>query len=806
MAPKDAAMSDASLEETETDAAADTRQKLEEPVVFHSEDTTPNVVRVLDGRLLVPMGDGGLRYLLAGARANVGVRAGRYAFEVLIAEERLCPEDGKLGQKSRPLVRVGFSTAEASLLLAEGEADSVCFESDGSFLHGESREPLAKGKFSSYQAVCVLLNLDSSSINANTVSLFVDGVRSSKPIKLPESMLKKTLFPSVTFRGVSIKVNLDADLLRPLPFTCSAIQGAASEDVEVKPNAAPADGRYEAVFPIALPDEGAFDWLDNFHKENPGYFEISERTILEWARKSGLQRMNGWEVRTCNDKPDLGLGVPALDDYSASKLLELIAPTMDRNIVVMRVRSNLVPSERTANTKRFGAGWKKTAKIMIGEPPSAFQEYSRGLILKEKQAQAEQTKPSAKDGQANGGSEPVQLTDAEKRAWVRKGKYPDLADKDMAHALFHFGLPDGSEGFDSIDFEWQDEDGAKAYVQTWLKERKLSQKIEVTPSDWFKKQVSDWQKMMNTWKKQQQDWTNKQAKAKALAGKGPSKDAKKNGEVNGAAKEGAEASEQAKPEVKAEDVDVYTVESVSDTGTGEPLFAHFKQEDWMLASLRFELHLLVHAFRRDVVDKERTTFTENHLAHYYKEYYKKQFSLQTYNVSKTADLVALIDDCIILDERTQTLEVHFDDDTPLDCFVRMAEDERRERVCRVELGDATAVLKFQRPAATSAPTATTTAATQIVAAKPAAATMMGKGAPTWGGGGAYDYWGGPNPYGGPTVAGKGPPIGGPYGPAAKKGGAFPPAGPYGKGGYGPNMYAAGPYGGGVYYGGGPYGW
>eukprot|EP00441_Pelagodinium_beii_P017504 CAMPEP_0197667450 /NCGR_PEP_ID=MMETSP1338-20131121/66452_1 /TAXON_ID=43686 ORGANISM="Pelagodinium beii, Strain RCC1491" /NCGR_SAMPLE_ID=MMETSP1338 /ASSEMBLY_ACC=CAM_ASM_000754 /LENGTH=90 /DNA_ID=CAMNT_0043246689 /DNA_START=9 /DNA_END=278 /DNA_ORIENTATION=+ len=43
---------------------------------FNTEDTTMNVMPTANGKLLMTLSDGGFQYLLAGARGNVGVKAG----------------------------------------------------------------------------------------------------------------------------------------------------------------------------------------------------------------------------------------------------------------------------------------------------------------------------------------------------------------------------------------------------------------------------------------------------------------------------------------------------------------------------------------------------------------------------------------------------------------------------------------------------------------------------------------------------------------------------------------------------------
>merc|ERR1712187_1105158 len=62
------------------------------------------------------------------------------------------------------------------------------------------------------------------------------------------------------------------------------------------------------------------------------------------------------------------------------------------------------------------------------------------------------------------------------------------------------------------------------------------------------------------------------------------------------------------PAAAGDDVDepdVDSVEDINDIGSGKPLYFSFAYEDWVLLSLRFELHLLAHAFKRDLNDPDR---------------------------------------------------------------------------------------------------------------------------------------------------------------------------------------------------------
>merc|ERR1712083_1061703 len=96
----------------------------------------------------------------------------------------------------------------------------------------------------------------------------------------------------------------------------------------------------EVVVPVGLPDEGCYDWLDMFHQKNPGYTEISNRAILDWARQSGIStnRMQP----TNNDAPEVGSNIADLDKGQVYRYIKTLAPVHGRNYIIQDVRANLL--------------------------------------------------------------------------------------------------------------------------------------------------------------------------------------------------------------------------------------------------------------------------------------------------------------------------------------------------------------------------------------------------------------------------------------------------------------------------------
>merc|ERR1719401_1326694 len=108
------------------------------------------------------------------------------------------------------------------------------------------------------------------------------------------------------------------------------LEDAAKEDVEVIPAAT--SGKPEVLFPIGLPDQGLFDWLDLFLEQNGAkYLEISERKVVEWAASSEVYEQRG-SYKSSNDQPGLSFGLSRLDDGSVQQMMAAVAPALRRNL------------------------------------------------------------------------------------------------------------------------------------------------------------------------------------------------------------------------------------------------------------------------------------------------------------------------------------------------------------------------------------------------------------------------------------------------------------------------------------------
>jgi len=368
------------VKELEKDAKKDPSPKIVAKPAFLTPDTTLNCLPSTVGNMLVSMGEGGLSNLVAGARANIGINSGRYMFEAKIVE--------KTGSKS--MARFGFS-AEGSLFLGEDD-NSICFDNEGQLVSNKKKTKCSQ-PFGSDVLVSVVLNRDASSSNKDTISFFKNGVRASQPQPLPDSLKGKTLYPAVSFKNATVHLNFAAPAV-PLPFTCKVISEASQKDAAVTKYDEPADGKFTALFPVSLPDEGTFQWVDSFLEKNPSYTELSDRAFVDWAHKSGL---SGGGSNDCNDKPKIG---GDMNLGSIKKALMQVAALQPRDFVIMEVKGNLIKEERAVTLKKFqGPSFRTVAEVFVGEPASAFKRRVQAKMVEKNQQASDRVFKAKKAGE-----------------------------------------------------------------------------------------------------------------------------------------------------------------------------------------------------------------------------------------------------------------------------------------------------------------------------------------------------------------------------------------------------------------------
>jgi len=238
----------------------------------------------------------------------------------------------------------------------------------------------------------------------------------------------------------------------------------------------------------------------------------------------------------------------------------------------------------------------------------------------------------------------------------------------------NFSVPSKSEGFNEVIFEWRNEKESSTYLKNWILERKRTSRVDdLKVSQWFYDKHKDWLKQ----------FADYQVKLEASK---PSEEKKDGGKES-------KDEEEDDDKTAASKVDIFTVEDVCDVGGGEPLFRLFAFEDWAMMQLRFELFLLMAAFKKDVDDPERVGIHESNLTFYYNKYYRKQLTPKYFGVADNKELTALVADTATWSD-DQVLTTPIAEDASFDMFVKLTEEKRRERQRRLDAGDETARLKF----------------------------------------------------------------------------------------------------------------
>merc|ERR1712113_863214 len=108
------------------------------------------------------------------------------------------------------------------------------------------------------------------------------------------------------------------------------------------------------------------------------------------AQKGGLWNRGANQFgNDSKDKPNLK-AYGQFEGFNLQRLIAGIAGVVPRNYVVMEVKQNLIPEDRAAILRRFPKSlYKKTAKVVMGEPASDWKTKVKNKILKQKQAFAD---------------------------------------------------------------------------------------------------------------------------------------------------------------------------------------------------------------------------------------------------------------------------------------------------------------------------------------------------------------------------------------------------------------------------------
>lgn len=638
-------------------------------VCLNEADSTPDVFFSSRG-VVSSLSQDGFEHLLSGVRANIGMKAGRYLFEVKVIG-RVEGADCQL--------RVGFSAAGSSLFLGDGSADSLCFDNEGSYYAAEPHEKTSRKvehateRLKPKKTIGMLLNHEK-----NCVSVFLDGVRMGKPRTIPPHLRGKALYPTITFKNITMLVNLgrNGEQLAPLPFKCRCFGDMAEAHHESKAVAMPKDGKREVVIPVGLPDEGLFAFVDRFLEEHPDFEELSARRLLDWCTKSGLKRIPG--DSDSMDRPMFNFGPQVkFNGKAARSMLETLARLGGRNCIVAEVQGGLLSSERKRLLAQFPVSVKRTAIVAIGEPPKAFKaethkkmiaDYEKAKVMLEKRKDiADSLGDTLPEKDLVPPAQPV----TNDKIWFtpRSGApETDVSSDDVAMSYSSYCLPDKAEGFEKVDYAWLSKEKCDAHLRGFVLAKKANVVVQgLEPGQWFTDKLKAWKEVKRTLQSKHKEHVLSMQKMK---------------------EQGEEPQELTiKPTL---------VDNIHDAdGKGTPLYGNFRFEDWVLLSFRYELHLLAYAFAMDVNDADRPSIPEAHVAHYYNVYFKTK--LDPAKVSKKTFeevLKVLKGPCELTDK---VLKSKLDKETNTEDFVKGIEEYRRDRFRRMDAGDESARLDFPRP-------------------------------------------------------------------------------------------------------------
>ena len=111
-------------------------------------------------------------------------------------------------------------------------------------------------------------------------------------------------------------------------------------------------------------------------------------------------------------------------------------------------------------------------------------------------------------------------------------------------------------------------------------------------------------------------------------------------------------------------------------------------------SLHFELHLLAHAFGKDVNDPERSGIILDHLPFYYNKYFKKPLVPKAFGVDTVKELVELAADSVRITDKDTIESLMAEEMENMQVFAQMTEEARRHRKYKLDLGEESAKLKL----------------------------------------------------------------------------------------------------------------
>jgi len=321
-------------------------------VKMNARDSTLNAFVDGEGCIIGCIPADGFESLFTQVRASHGIKKGRYYFEAQVID----------AASSQPVeFRIGVSSSNAPWVGGVG-SESMCFDHKCQLrTNGEIDTNMTAKQWKNEDVIGILLNLDETMVNKNTLSLFINGTRASDPHPLPKSMHKKALYPHVALRGCTMGLNFSM-MKVPLSFKVRTLAEALKADIEESELARQqAKGKTpRLIFPIGLdPDSFVAEFVKN--NDEKKFIVVSKNYLDEWAAFSDWTK-----------KSERAYGIPILDTpsllapYCRIRRIDTIwgLSTNDRSTLFAGVREQHLTwfpgFHKIAHVIGVGNAWKNT--------------------------------------------------------------------------------------------------------------------------------------------------------------------------------------------------------------------------------------------------------------------------------------------------------------------------------------------------------------------------------------------------------------------------------------------------------------
>merc|ERR1712187_166447 len=100
------------------------------------------------------------------------------------------------------------------------------------------------------------------------------------------------------------------------------------------------------------------------------------------------------------------------------------------------------------------------------------------------------------------------LTDEDKQAkFLKPQHWKDLLDGVLNSNFSNFSIPDKSEGFDEVKYEWDNEAKSKQYLKNIVSEKKITSPMpELQPTEAFQAKMAEFQKITQEYEEKQREF------------------------------------------------------------------------------------------------------------------------------------------------------------------------------------------------------------------------------------------------------------------------------------------------------------